>query len=58
MSWLDLVRDLLRRTKEPELRLTKSGFDTPDLAVVAEAFDPIEADSAVLAYCANQVKAT
>ena len=55
MSWLDLVRDLLRRTKEPELRLTKSGFDTPDLAVVAEAFDPIEADSAVLARSSSWV---
>jgi hypothetical protein len=49
VSLLDRVRDLLRRTKEPGLRLTGTGFDTPDLVVVAEAFDPIEADSAVLA---------
>jgi hypothetical protein len=49
VSLLDRVRDLLRRTKEPRLRLTGAGFDPPDLVVTAEAFDPIETDSAVLA---------
>ncbi|GAB2973176.1 hypothetical protein LWP59_30720 [Amycolatopsis acidiphila] len=44
MSLLDRVRDLLRRSSEPELTL-----DTPGLSVVAEAFDIAEADSAVLA---------
>jgi hypothetical protein len=41
---LDRVRDLLRRPEEPELSV-----NAPDLVVVAEAFDPAEADSAVLA---------
>jgi hypothetical protein len=40
----DRVRDLLRRPKAPELSVDDAG-----LATVAEAFDPIEADSAVLA---------
>jgi hypothetical protein len=40
----DRVRDLLRRPKAPELSVDDAG-----LAMVAEAFDPIEADSAVLA---------
>ncbi|NKQ56529.1 hypothetical protein HFP15_26990 [Amycolatopsis sp. K13G38] len=44
MSLLDRVRDLLRKEKMPELTP-----DTPGLAVVAEAFEIGEADSAVLA---------
>ncbi|HEV7974985.1 hypothetical protein [Amycolatopsis sp.] len=44
MSLADRVRDLLRRPKAPELSV-----DDPALVVVAEAFDPAEADSAVLA---------
>jgi hypothetical protein len=44
VSLFDRVRDLLRRTPEPEL-----APDTPGLSVVAEAFDIAEADSAVLA---------
>lgn len=44
MSLLDRVRDLLRKSSEPELTP-----DTPGLSVVAEAFDFAEADSAVLA---------
>ena len=53
MSLLDRVRDLLRSAQEPELTP-----DTPGLAVVAEAFDIAEADSAVLArshsWCAGK----
>jgi hypothetical protein len=41
---LNRVRDLLRRPEEPELSV-----GAPDLEVVAEAFDPAEADSSVLA---------
>ncbi|RZQ59411.1 hypothetical protein [Amycolatopsis suaedae] len=44
MSLLSKLRDLLGRPAEPELTA-----DTPGLVVVAEAFDPVEADSAVLA---------
>jgi hypothetical protein len=44
MGLLDRVRDLLRRPEEAELSV-----DAPDLEVVAEAFDPAEADSSVLA---------
>jgi hypothetical protein len=44
MGLLDRVRDLLVKHAEPELTA-----DTPGLAVVAEAFDITEADSAVLA---------
>jgi hypothetical protein len=44
VSLLDRVRDLLRKSAEPELTL-----DTPGLSVIAEAFDIAEADSAVLA---------
>jgi len=44
VSLLDRVRDLLRSAKEPDLTP-----DTAGLAVVAEAFEITEADSAVLA---------
>src|SRR5438270_13328315 len=44
MSVLDRLRDLLGRRAEPQL-----STDAPGLAVVAEAFDLAEADSAVLA---------
>jgi hypothetical protein len=44
VSLVDRVRDLLRKSSEPELSL-----DTPGLTMVAEAFDAAEADSAVLA---------
>jgi hypothetical protein len=44
MGLLDRLRDLLGREREPELTP-----DTPGLVVVAEAFDPAEADSSVLA---------
>ncbi|MDQ0379875.1 hypothetical protein [Amycolatopsis thermophila] len=43
MSFFDRVRDLLRKRGEPVLTL-----DTEGVAVVAEAFDVAEADSAVL----------
>jgi len=44
MGLLNRVRDLVRRHAVPTL-----GIDDPGLEVVAEAFDPAEADSAVLA---------
>ncbi|TWP48908.1 hypothetical protein FKR81_26825 [Lentzea tibetensis] len=44
MGLLGRLRDLLSREREPELTI-----DSPDLVVVASAFDPAEADSAVLA---------
>src|ERR1041384_6466627 len=44
MGMLDWLRERLRADREPEL-LT----DPPGLVVVVEAFDPAEADSAVLA---------
>jgi hypothetical protein len=44
VSLLDRVRDLLRKSSDPGLTP-----DSPGLAVVAEAFDIAEADSAVLA---------
>ncbi|QWF78169.1 ribonuclease E inhibitor RraB [Amycolatopsis sp. CA-230715] len=44
MSFLDRVRDLVRRPKEPPLSL-----DSPGLEVVVTAFDMAEADSAALA---------
>jgi hypothetical protein len=43
MGLADRVRSLLSRNKVPELTV-----DTPGLGVVAEAFDPAQADSAVL----------
>jgi hypothetical protein len=49
MSLADRVRDLLRRREPPELRRFGNAVDDPALVVVAEAFDPIEADSSVLA---------
>ncbi|NIH79272.1 hypothetical protein [Amycolatopsis viridis] len=44
MSFFDRVRDLLRKRDEPVLTVDAEG-----VAVVAEAFDVAEADSAVLA---------
>jgi hypothetical protein len=44
VSFADRVRDLLKRSKEPELSV-----DTPDLHVVVEAFDPVQSDSSALA---------
>ncbi|SDZ11648.1 hypothetical protein SAMN05421504_109274 [Amycolatopsis xylanica] len=44
MSLLDRLRDLVRKPREPDLSTS-----TPGLTVVAEAFDPAEADSSVLA---------
>jgi hypothetical protein len=44
VSFADRVRDLLKRSKEPELSL-----DTPDLHVVVKAFDPVQSDSSALA---------
>ncbi|MEV6238768.1 hypothetical protein [Lentzea sp. NPDC051838] len=44
MSLLGRLRDRLRRRDEPSLSI-----DDPDLVVVVEAFDIVEADSAVLA---------
>ncbi|WP_020671474.1 hypothetical protein [Amycolatopsis nigrescens] len=48
MSLLDRLHDLLRRQKPDVLDL-----DAPDLRVVTESFNPIEADSAVLARSPN-----
>lgn len=44
MGLLDRLRDLAGRRESPGL-----GIDTPGVEVVAEAFDPVEADSSVLA---------
>ncbi|MEC3981733.1 hypothetical protein [Amycolatopsis sp. H20-H5] len=44
MGLLDRVRDLLRKPESAGL-----GLDTPGLKIVAEAFDPAQADSSVLA---------
>ncbi|GLZ34302.1 hypothetical protein Lesp02_64890 [Lentzea sp. NBRC 105346] len=44
MGLLSRMRDLWSKERPPELTI-----DTPDLVVVASAFDPAEADSAVLA---------
>ncbi|MFE0027623.1 ribonuclease E inhibitor RraB [Amycolatopsis sp. NPDC059021] len=44
MSFLKVLRDLLGKRESPALTP-----DTPGLEIVAEAFDPAEADSSVLA---------
>jgi hypothetical protein len=44
MGLLDRLRDLLGKHESPGL-----GIDTPGAEIIAEAFDPAEADSAVLA---------
>ncbi|MEV6907119.1 hypothetical protein [Amycolatopsis sp. NPDC051071] len=44
MGLLDRLRDLAGKSKGPGL-----GVDTPGVEIIAEAFDPAEADSSVLA---------
>lgn len=44
MGLLDRLRDLLGKRNTPGLTI-----DTPEVEIIAEAFDPAEADSAVLA---------